>query len=81
MDCILNSFMDTLTLLIVDFVGELAHQSEEAQSWQKNHCERVETLHLQPTQMLDNDHRQRKGWLCALVLCYESYMYLYFNIE
>lgn len=35
MDCILKSFMDTVTLMIVDIVGDLAHQSEEAQSWQK----------------------------------------------
>lgn len=34
MDFILKSFMDTLTLLIVDIVGDLAHQSKEAQSWQ-----------------------------------------------
>lgn len=27
--------MDTLTLMIVDILGVLAHQSEEAQSWQK----------------------------------------------
>lgn len=30
MDCILKSFMDTVTLMIVAI-----HQSEEAQSWQK----------------------------------------------
>lgn len=35
MDCIFESFMDTVTLMIVDIVGVLAHQSEEAQSWQK----------------------------------------------
>lgn len=36
----------------------------------EDHCERVETLHFQPTQMLDkNNHRPRQGALCVLVVC------------
>lgn len=31
----------------------------------EDHCERVETLHFQPEQMLDGHRRQRKGRLCG----------------
>lgn len=38
--------MDTVTLMNVDTVGVFAYQLEELA---EDHCEGVETLHLQPT--------------------------------
>lgn len=35
MDCILESLLDTVTSMIVDIVGVLAHHSVEDQTWQK----------------------------------------------
>lgn len=48
MDCILKSFMDTVTFMIVGVKG--------SPKLAEDHCERVETLRLQPTQMIDNNH-------------------------
>ena len=48
----------------------------------EDHCERVETLHLRPTQTLDNNnHRPRQGALCVLVVCNVTYTYLYWSSD
>ena len=51
-----KSFMDTVTLMIVDIVGVLAQQSEEAQSWQK-----ITVKELKPSmQMFERNHCPRR---------------------
>ena len=48
--------MDTVTLMIVDIVGVLAQQSEEAQSWQK-----ITVKELKPSmQMFERNHCPRR---------------------
>lgn len=67
--------MDIVTKMIVDIVGVWGHQLGEAQSWQKITVKELR-LHLQPMQMFHNNHSQRKGWLCILVVCNVSYLYI-----
>lgn len=52
MDCILKSFMDTVTLMIVDFCGSFGPSVRGSLNLAEDHCERVETLHLRSMQML-----------------------------
>lgn len=77
MDCILKSFRDTVTVMIVDIVGVLAHQSEEAQSWQKITVKELRPSTSSPRRCLIITTDKEKGWLCVLVVCNVSYMYLY----
>lgn len=77
MDCILKSFMDTVTIMIVDIVGVRG-----SPKLAEDHCERVETL--PPLHMFYNNPSQRKRTaVCLLVVCYSTSptCILYFYIE
>lgn len=56
-DCVWETFEDTVTWMIVDNVGILSHRRhKKPQSLTEDHCERVETLHLQPIDPIDCNH-------------------------
>lgn len=70
MDCILKEFYGHCDMNDCGHCGSFGPSVRGSPKLAEDHCERVETLHLQPKQMLDNNHRQRKGCVCWLCVKY-----------
>lgn len=79
MDCILKSFTDTVTWMIVDIVGVLAHESGEAQSWQKITVKELRPSSSSPRRrLIITTDREKDGCVCWLCVKYPTCICIFY---